>query len=1690
MSHLLWASYVTDNVERFRRQLGLTVHSAPVAAGWNGGTGGGIGSTSIIPVSGSGYDTGMNGWTGFNDLFGDPNAATPKVSAGSGKTRKASGIGGGGAGNNGAFGKNEINSRDHAGLTILLRAASLNTRNALGFVQALLEHPATDIYVQDQENGWNALHRALYAGNISIARLLLERERRDIAGQTLGSSVGRVGRLIKTKDNEGNSPFDLYNTTINRHVGGEVAPEIDDMMLDSDGEEILVPNRSSISTGPQPVSGDDLFFFGSNKNLTLGMGDSDDRQYPERVHLKFPDDLLYRHYDEYLEDNPDYAETATRPTSVSELPQCIKLATAGFRDVVISKLHSAILTDDAVSNLYTCGVGRGGRLGLGDENTRFSFECVQGPFADKRVIKVALGQNHSMAITDNGQLWTWGSNTHSQLGYALPPSTKKDEDPMTSTPRQVFGPLKKETIIGIAASSHHSVAHTATSLYCWGKNVGQLALMDADSRSLDVQAVPRKVAASLFAANIVAVSAIDRATIVLLANHGVCVFTSYGYRIVKFDFTETIGHQGRWGKYNMASRYDPGRGQINQIASGGETIAAVTSRGDLFTTSLTNLPDASQSSSTTNPSKIRDSLTTPQCIWTARKDGVRSVGVGEQGSVIISTHSGAVWRRIKRAKAKDVQVSGQSSGRSRTDMKKKDYKFERVPFISNIKLVRSSAFGAFAAIRCDSDVFRKRTFVDGESLAEDLCRMAPLANFMDEEVKEQGEADLEEDHLRMYNGGLMWESQRVLRSTDLINDLARHLSRWKEAHRNKVSPPGVILCTSIHPEIRLPMYSWIVNARSPVLRRALLKCREGDGSFELPEVFSAKTEKHEDGYHEVVVTFPDLDMMSLLNIVFFMCDDEVLPVWNRASQGSSLANRYRTVRAEVMKIATRLEMPGLERAARVQTQVQPSMAADYAQAIRDPRFFDDADIILELDGAEVPVHRELMCQRSPWFYVLFYGRSKGQWLATRRQGMGPTDKLRLDFKHMSPKAFECVLDFLYTDSDTFIEQVVVPNSEAFFDYTIDVLSIANELMLHRLAQTCQRCLAASTTTRNVSHLLNAVSPCSVRNFKDAGLEYICEQMETMLENHVLDDLDEDLLEDLDKYVNRQQLLKMPYVKAGLAEHQLAQKYPGMTQDIVEERLVRVREMAYKATVQRGGGDDERRPSATGLAGKGRVGSLDDQSGAASPSASTRSRRKSRISKVEQSPLLRPKNSTADLMFSMEDDESPIVLVDRPKSRDNAQDGTAVDDGGPSSLRDATMSMSNSPAAPSTPLRRPGTTASSRGFVKFGLESTTPEPSSTPKTDPWGASASTPNSTSRLDLRSIMTETSTSPPFITKTSALSAGLDAQRAAAAEPVVMTPAPKIASTPKLSQRERKKQQLMQQQIQDQVKNTPKGPAWDTSSPGDGKRPSLSWQSPSGPSSVPGSSSQPSLTQPTSSTASPGPSSGVATPALAPTPKPKKPQHIPGAASPDTRFAGQSRPSPSSAATSSAPLIPHSKVYIKPAPKAEPVLGLTMADIFLQQQLELESAKEAVAKRSLQEIQEEQRFQEWWDQESRRAQEEEAQRQNKGKGREGGGGGGGSGSGSGGRKKKGKAPATGASASASTAAASTSTPMPATGNPEGPGPKKRKASSNGGRTRGGGNGGGGGGRNGSAPEAAAGGDGQSSRRRGGGGGNRGGKA
>jgi alpha-tubulin suppressor-like RCC1 family protein len=81
---------------------------------------------------------------------------------------------------------------------------------------------------------------------------------------------------------------------------------------------------------------------------------------------------------------------------------------------------------------------------------------------------------------------SWGQNRFAQLGYVIEPPEEKaalkafaasaitGEDTIQNTPKRIVGPLKKEHVIGVAASRMCSACWTWDTVWTWGTNSGQL----------------------------------------------------------------------------------------------------------------------------------------------------------------------------------------------------------------------------------------------------------------------------------------------------------------------------------------------------------------------------------------------------------------------------------------------------------------------------------------------------------------------------------------------------------------------------------------------------------------------------------------------------------------------------------------------------------------------------------------------------------------------------------------------------------------------------------------------------------------------------------------------------------------------------------------------------------------------------------------------------------------------------------------------------------------------------------------------------------------------------------------------------------------------------------------------------------------------------------------------------------------
>lgn len=95
------------------------------------------------------------------------------------------------------------------------------------------------------------------------------------------------------------------------------------------------------------------------------------------------------------------------------------------------------------------------------------------------ILQIALGQDHTLALTSGGYILSWGHNRFSQLGYVIDLPDRsvglgKDDPDLQVSPRRIVGPLKKEWVKGVAAGRLSSACWTEENVWTWGTNTGQL----------------------------------------------------------------------------------------------------------------------------------------------------------------------------------------------------------------------------------------------------------------------------------------------------------------------------------------------------------------------------------------------------------------------------------------------------------------------------------------------------------------------------------------------------------------------------------------------------------------------------------------------------------------------------------------------------------------------------------------------------------------------------------------------------------------------------------------------------------------------------------------------------------------------------------------------------------------------------------------------------------------------------------------------------------------------------------------------------------------------------------------------------------------------------------------------------------------------------------------------------------------
>lgn len=225
--------------------------------------------------------------------------------------------------------------------------------------------------------------------------------------------------------------------------------------------------------------GDVVTSWGRGEDGQLGHGDAEERLYPQAVFSLINKDITSVHCGaEYsiavstskqevyswgwgdfgrlgLNDRSNDIFIPTPIPSLSQQP---------ISTVACGDTHTLVTTTDG--KLYSFGRGQSGQLGLGSINDSMTPQLVTA-LQDKHIVRVACGAEHSVCSTDDGNVFAWGWGRYGNLGDG--------ETVDRHVPTKVIG-LEGIKIVQVACGWRHTLAVNEDGvLFSWGwSKYGQL----------------------------------------------------------------------------------------------------------------------------------------------------------------------------------------------------------------------------------------------------------------------------------------------------------------------------------------------------------------------------------------------------------------------------------------------------------------------------------------------------------------------------------------------------------------------------------------------------------------------------------------------------------------------------------------------------------------------------------------------------------------------------------------------------------------------------------------------------------------------------------------------------------------------------------------------------------------------------------------------------------------------------------------------------------------------------------------------------------------------------------------------------------------------------------------------------------------------------------------------------------------
>ncbi|XP_039708936.1 inhibitor of Bruton tyrosine kinase isoform X2 [Pteropus medius] len=786
----------------------------------------------------------------------------------------------------------------------------------------------------------------------------------------------------------------------------------------------------------------DVYTWGDNTNFTLGHGSQNSKHHPELVDL-FSRSGVY------------------------------------IKQVVLCKFHSVFLSQKG--QVYTCGHGPGGRLGHGDEQTCLVPRLVEG-LSGHNCSQVAAAEDHTVVLTEDGCVYTFGLNIFHQLGIIPPPSS-------CNVPRQMQAKyLKGRTIIGVAAGKFHTVLWTREAVYTMGLNGGQLGYL-LDPNGEKCVTAPRQVSALHHKdVTLSLVAASDGATVCVTARGDIYLLADYQCKKMaskQLNLKKVLVSGGR-----MECRVDP-----EHLKENGEEkicILAMDGAGRVFCWR-----------------SVSSSL--KQCRWAYPRQVFISDIALNRNEILFVTQDGegfrGKWFEEKRKSSEKKEIlsnlhnsSSDVSCVSDINSVYERIRLEKLTFAHRAVSVSTDPSGCnFAILQSDPKTsLYEIPAVSSSSFLEEFGKL----------LRETDEMDNIHDVTFQVGNRIFPAHKYILAArSDFFQKLFLSDGTsfdFTDVYRKDEDSAGchLFVVEKVHPDLFEYLLQFIYTDTCDFLTHGFKpkinlnkKTEEYQGTT---NSHLNKINSHEDNQKSAFEVYKSNQahtisekqknkLKSSKKVKSIGEDDPVRMLQNVARKFgfSNLSSRLDGVRFENEKINVIDKKTGNK----------PKLNQKKCSFLCDVT-------MKSVDGKEFPCHKCVLCARLEYFHSML----SSSWIEA-------SSRAALEMQIHSD-ILKVILDYLYTD-----EAVVIKESQNV-DFVCSVLVVADQLLITRLKEICEVALTEKLTLKNAAMLLEFAAMYNAEQLKLSCLQFIGLNMAALLEARSLDVLSVGVLKDLSVFYRK------------------------------------------------------------------------------------------------------------------------------------------------------------------------------------------------------------------------------------------------------------------------------------------------------------------------------------------------------------------------------------------------------------------------------------------------------------------------------------------------------------------------------------------------------------------------------------------